>query len=108
MKNKITINNIDIGCKKVDSKDYICITDMAKFRNPNHTGLVIANWLRTNYTLEFMGIWEKMNNINFNVLEFEYIRNESGSQSFTISVSQWVERTNAIGIITSAGRYGGT
>jgi len=81
---------------------------MAKFRNPNHTGLVIANWLRTNYTLEFMGIWEKMNNVDFNVLEFEYIRNESRSQSFAISVSQWTEKTNAVGIVSSAGRYGGT
>ena len=81
---------------------------MAKFKNPDHTGLVIANWLRTNYTVEFMGIWEKMNNPNFNVLEFEYIKNESGSQSFTISVTQWIERTKAIGIVTSAGRYGGT
>ena len=75
MKNKVTINNLEIGYKKINSEDYISITDMAKFRNPEHTGLVISNWLRTRYTIEFMGIWEKINNPDFNVLEFEYIKN---------------------------------
>jgi len=105
---RIKVKDIEVSYKKVNQSDFISLTDMAKFRNPDHTGLVIANWLRANYTLEFMGIWEKMNNPNFNVLKFEYIRNESRSQSFSISVSQWIEQTNAIGIVTSAGRYGGT
>ena len=108
MANKLVINDLEIGYKKVNQDDYICLTDMAKFKNPQHTGQVIGNWLSTRYTIEFNGIWEKVNNPNFNVLEFEYIKNEAGSQSHTISVSQWVERTNAIGIIANAGRYGGT
>ena len=102
------IQNIKVGYKQVNQNDYISLTDMARFRNPDHTGQVIGNWLSTRYTTEFMGIWEVVNNPDFNVLEFEYIKNDSGSQSHTISVSQWIERTKAIGIVSSPGRYGGT
>ncbi|MCL2540171.1 MAG: KilA-N domain-containing protein [Firmicutes bacterium] len=108
MKNKMQIKDIDVGYKKLNDKDYICLTDMARFKNETHTGGVINNWLITRYTIEFMGIWETVNNPSFNVSEFQHIRNESGSQSYFISTSQWIEKTNAIGIISQVGRYGGT
>lgn len=70
------------------------------------SGQIIANWLRTVDTIEFLGVWEKMNNNNFNVLEYEYIKNQAGSRRFTLSVKEWRAKTNAIGIIAKAGRYG--
>lgn len=69
---------------------------------------VISHWLSTRYTIEFMGIWERVSNPNFNLTEFSYIRNESGSNGYVLSAKQWIEKTGAIGIISKAGRYGGT
>ncbi|MCL2631174.1 MAG: KilA-N domain-containing protein [Firmicutes bacterium] len=108
MKSKFTINDIEINIKKFNSEDYISLTDMAKFSDAEHTGYVITRWLSTRYTVEFMGIWEKVNNPNFNVVEFYNIRNDSGSHNYVLSSKQWIEKTNAIGIISNAGRYGGT
>lgn len=90
------------------SEDYISLTDLAKHKNAEHTGVVIAHWLSTRYTIDFMGIWERVNNPDFNLTEFSYIRNESGSNGFVLSAKQWLNKTNAIGIISKAGRYGGT
>ena len=87
--------------------DYISLTDMAKFKNAEATGLVIAHWLSTRYTVDFLGIWERMNNPDFNVTEFGNIRNETGTNGFILSSKQWIEKTNAIGIIAKPGRYGG-
>jgi len=81
---------------------------MAKHKNAEATGLVIAHWLRTRYTIEFMGVWERIHNPNFNVTEFGNIKNESGSNSFVLTSKEWIEKTNAIGIIAKPGRYGGT
>ena len=108
MKNKLVINDLEIGYKKINQDDYICLTDMAKFDDPEHTGYVISRWLSSRYTVEFNGIWEKVNNPNFNVVEFYNIRNDSGSHNYVLTTKQWVEKTNAIGIIANAGRYGGT
>ena len=77
MKNKVTINDIEIGYKKIDSAEYISLTDMAKFKNPDHTGSVINKWLSTRYTIEFVGIWEIVNNPNFNVSQFRHIKNNT-------------------------------
>jgi hypothetical protein len=88
--------------------DYISLTDMAKFKNADATGLVISHWMSTRYTVEFMGIWEKINNPNFNVTDFSNIKNESGSHGYVLTTKQWIEKTNAIGIIANPGRYGGT
>lgn len=90
------------------TEDYISLTDLAKHKNAEHTGVVIAHWLSTRYTVEFMGIWERVNNPNFNVTGFSYIRNESGSNGYVLSAKQWIEKTKAIGITSKAGRYGGT
>jgi len=88
--------------------DYISLTDMAKYKNADATGLVISHWLSTRYTVEFMGIWERINNPNFNVTEFSNIKIDSGSHGYVLTSKQWIEKTSAIGIIAKPGRYGGT
>ncbi len=107
-KQKIDIKGNEITIVKSDNEDYISITDIAKHKNPEATGLVISHWMSTRYTIEFMGLWEKMHNPNFNVTEFRNIKNESGSNGFILSSKNWINSTNAIGIIAKAGRYGGT
>jgi hypothetical protein len=104
---KITVQGIEVtvSSAKQDDRDYISLTDIARHKNAEATGVVIGNWLRTRYTLEFMGVWEKIHNPNFNVLEFEYIKNQSGSNSFTLSGKQWIEKTNAMGLLAKMGRY---
>ena len=102
------VNDYEIVTFSQNSEDYISLTDMAKFKNAETTGLVISHWLSTRYTVEFMGLWEKMNNPLFNVTEFSNIKNESGSNGFVLSAKQWIEHTGAIGITAKAGRYGGT
>lgn len=107
-KNKtIKIEEMEIAIFSQNSEDYISLTDMARFKNAETTGLVISHWLSTRYTVEFMGLWEQLNNPVFNVTEFSYIRNESGSNGFVLSAKQWIEKTKAIGIISKTGRYGG-
>ena len=105
---KIEIKNQIIAVKLSDNEnDYISLTDIAKFKDPEATGVVIANWLSTKYTIQFMGAWEQLHNDNFNVMEFHNIRNDAGSNGFILSSSRWVKSTNAIGIRSSPGRYGG-
>ncbi len=105
----IKVDNVEILLYSKNNEDYISLTDMARFKNAETTGLVISHWLSTRYTVEFMGLWETINNPLFNVTEFSNIKNESGSNGFVLSSKQWVEKTNAIGIISKPGRYqGGT
>lgn len=92
--------------KKED--DYISLTDIARHKNPEATGLVISHWLSTRFTIEFMGLWEKLHNPDFNVTEFRKIKNEAGSNGFVLSGKSWINSTQAIGIISRPGRYGGT
>lgn len=87
--------------------DFISLTDIAKHKNEEATGLVISHWLSTRYTVEFMGLWEQIHNPNFNVTEFSNIKSEAGSNGYVLSSKQWITKTNAIGIISKAGRYGG-
>lgn len=84
------------------------MTDIAKYRNSNDPRFVIQNWMRNRNTIEFLAVWEKLHNPNFNRVEFEAFRNEAGLNSFVMTPTKWVEATNAIGIISKAGRYGGT
>ncbi len=107
-KQKIEIKGNEITVVKSDNEDYISITDIAKHKNAEATGLVISHWMSTRYTIEFMGLWEKMHNPDFNVTEFRNIKNESGSNGFILSSKNWINSTNAIGIVAKAGRYGGT
>lgn len=108
MAKKIEIKGSEIAIVTSSNEDYISITDIAKHKNSESTGLVISHWMSTRYTIEFMGLWEKMHNPDFNVTEFSNIRNESGSHGFVLSSKNWINSTNAVGIISKAGRYGGT
>ena len=106
-KNKtIIVKGTEITIFHIEKDDYISLTDMARFKNAETTGLVISHWLSTRYTVEFMGLWETINNPNFNVTEFSNIKNESGSNGFVLSAKQWIEKTKGIGIISKPGRYG--
>ena len=109
MKKKETINvrGTEIILLSHRKDDYISLTDMARFKNAEATGYVISRWLSARYTIDFVGIWERMNNPDFNVVEFNNIKNESGSTGFVLTSKQWIEKTNAIGIIAKPGRYDG-
>ena len=87
--------------------DYISLTDIARYKS-DEPFIVINNWLRSKDTIEFLGLWESMNNINFKPIEFDRFKNEAGSNAFTLSPQKWIEKTNAIGIVCKSGRYGGT
>ena len=104
---KIITQGLQISVVKNNEEEYISLTDMAKFKGAD-TGLIISHWLTTKYTTQFMGIWEQMYNKNFNVTEFRNIKNEVGNNGFVVSSSMWIKKTNAIGLRSSAGRYGGT
>ena len=109
MKNKkILVQNTNIAVKQVDKIDFISLTDIARAKNPNEPKDVVKNWLRSRTTIEFLGLWEQINNNNFKGVEFDSFKKEAGLNSFTLSPSRWIEKTNAIGIISKAGRYGGT
>jgi len=88
--------------------EYICITDIARYKNQSHTDDLIRNWLRNRNTIEFLGIWEQLNNPDFKPVEFDGFKKQAGLNSFTLTPKQWIEQTGAIGLISKAGRYGGT
>ena len=104
----IIVKDVNIRTITKDGVDYICITDIAKQRNPADPNGVIANWMRNRNTIEFLGLWETLYNPNFKPLEFEGFRMQAGLNAFTLSPTQWIQATNAIGLISQAGRYGGT
>lgn len=108
-KETIEANGFSIQIYTEDFKnDYISLTDIAKYRNSDDPRFVIQNWMRNRNTLEFIGLWEVLNNENFNRVQFNTFRNESGLNRFTMTPQKWIDSTNAIGIISKAGRYGGT
>lgn len=102
---KITVKDTEVNVVKVNGEDYICLTDMMRAKDGD---FFITDWLRNRNTLEFIGIWEKVYNPNFNYGEFATIRNHAGLNNFKISVKEFVARTNAISLQAKAGRYGGT
>ena len=105
----ITVQNISVTVSTEDMDDYICITDMATAKSDNSRAAdVIKNWIRNRNTLEFLGTWEQIYNPNFKVVEFDHFKQEAGLHTFTLSVTDWVENTNAVGIYVKRGRYGGT
>ena len=105
----ITVQDIPITVSMADEEDYICITDMAAAKSDNSRSAdVIRNWLRNRSTLEFLSTWEEMYNSNFKVFESEHFKKDVGLVTFTPSVSEWVEKTDAIGLFVKKGRYGGT
>lgn len=104
---KIIVKGIEVIAFIDKDADYISLTDMAKFKTYD-SGVVISNWLTTKYTVQFMGAWERLYNRDFNLIEYHKIKNEVGTNGFIISSSMWIRQTKAIGIRSSAGRYGGT
>ena len=105
----IHVQNIPVNVISMNQEDYICITDMAKAKTDSARAAdVIKNWLRNRSTLEFLGTWEMMYNQDFKVVEFDHFKMDAGLNTFVISVSEWIEKTKAIGMYVKAGRYGGT
>lgn len=88
--------------------DYISLTDIAKYKNKEEPNVVVSNWMRNYNTIEYLGIWEQLNNPDFNPLEFEGYLKEAGSNAFTLSPQKWQKTTNAVGLFVKLGRYGGT
>ncbi len=104
----IEVKDTTIRTMQHEGMDYVCITDIARQKNAQDPNGVIANWMRNRNTIEFLGIWEQLFNPYFNPLEFEGFRKEAGLNAFTMSPTKWVEATNAKGVFSTAGRYGGT
>ncbi len=104
----ITVQGNEILMLNDQAGEYISLTDIAKYRNAEEPFSIINNWMRNRSTIEFIGLWEKLNNPDFKPLEFERFRHEAGSNYFVLSPQRWIESTNAIGIIAKSGRYGGT
>ena len=105
MSAKMMVNTIEVRTIKVNEEDYISLTDMLKVKDG---AFFFSNWMRNRNTVEFLGVWEKVYNPNFNCAEFDIIKSQAGLNSYRISAKEWMERTNAIGIIAKTGRYGGT
>ena len=93
-------------CK--EQEDYISLTDIARYKNPKEPIDIIKNWMRSRTTIEFIGLWEQLHNLDFKAVEFDRFMHEAGSNTFVLSPGKWIEATNATGITTKSGRYGGT
>lgn len=109
MSKKLNVNDLEINIKTSQGdNDYISLTDMAKWKNSVDPRFVIQKWMSSKYSIEFLGIWETIHNLsNFNRAEFDAFKNEAGANSFSMSPEKWIKTTNAIGIYSKSGRYGG-
>lgn len=105
---KISVKGTEVAILSKGGKDYILLTDIARYRNGTEPFAVINNWMRSKSTIEFIGLWERLSNTGFNPVEFGRFKNDAGSNYFVLSPQKWVEATHAIGIISKSGRYGGT
>ncbi len=103
----IKIKDIEISFQTINESDFISLTDIAKYKDKDRTNYIIQNWMRNRSTIEFIGLWEKINNPRFKGIEFDAFKSESGSNSFSLTPQRWIETTNAIGLISKSGRYGG-
>ena len=106
--NKIDVQGISIAVYKSNLDDYISLTDIARYKDASHTDSIIQNWMRNRNTVELLGFWETIFNHNFKPLEFEGFRKQAGLNSFVMTPKKWIESTDAIGIVSKSGRYGGT
>jgi len=104
---KITVKGLEIVTFKYNESDFISLTDIAKYKDKERTNYIIQNWMRNRNTIEFLGLWEKLNNSNFNSIEFDAFKSQAGLHSFSLTPQRWIENTNAIGLISKSGRYGG-
>ena len=110
MKNRIiNVQDVPISISQQELDDYICITDIAKAKTgESRSADVVKNWLRNRNTLEFLGTWEMIYNPDFKVVEFDHFKSEAGLHTFVLSVAEWINKTNAIGLYVKRGKYGGT
>ena len=106
--NRINVKNTEILIYTDNADEFISITDIARYRDSERSDYILQNWMRNRSTIEFMGLWEIFNNPDFNSIEFDGIKNLSGSNSFSLTPKRWIEATNAKGIVSKTGRYGGT
>lgn len=109
LKGKITAKGTEITVLSAGTPDdYISLTDIARYKNPHEPKDVVSNWMRLRNTIEYLGIWEQLNNPDFKGVEFEAFLHVAGSNAFTLSPQRWIEATNPVGIISRSGRGGGT
>jgi len=104
----INVKGTEITIFQGETSDYISLTDIARYKDATNTDTIIQNWLRNRNTIELLGFWELMYNSDFKPLEFEGFRKQAGLNSFVLTPKKWIETTNAVGIISKSGRYGGT
>jgi hypothetical protein len=101
------VQGVAVSLASINQEDYISLTDMARLKNAEIPATVISHWMTTNFTMNFMGVWERMHNPDFNITGFREVKMESTETGFALSPKQWIEKTGAIGIISRSGRYGG-
>lgn len=104
---KINTQGLQIYTFQRNENDYISLTDIAKYKNSEDPRYVVQNWMKTRFTVDFLGAWERINNESFNRVEFDTFKNEAGSNAFVLTPQKWIEKTGAVGIISKSGRYGG-
>ena len=104
---ELMANGQAVRMMKVNGADFICLTDIARFKNPEFPADVVRNWMRSKMTVAFLGLWEQLHNPDFNMVEFDQFKNEAGTNSFVLPPQVWIEQTGAIGIMSKLGRYGG-
>jgi len=103
MNKKVEVLGTDVSV----TKEFISLTDIARYKNPEHPADVIKNWTRSKDTIEFLGLWERINNPDFKLVEFDQFRNQAGTRSFVLSPQKWIKDTHAIGLLSRSGRIGG-
>jgi hypothetical protein len=108
MKKNLMVQDTNVNINQHNKEDYLSLTDIARYKDSKRSDYILQNWMRSKDTIEFLGLWERINNANFNSIEFDGIKNQAGVNSFILTPKQWIRNTNAIGIISKAGRYGGT
>ncbi len=102
---ELIVKENKIGILKVGNINYISLTDLAKYQNSRDPSFTVKNWLRRITTIDYIGLWEKIHNVDFNLVEFDQIKTEYGKNSFSMSPSQWIKRTKATGILSKGGKY---
>ena len=107
-KASLNVKGTTVAIVSEKGDDYICLTDIARHKDSERTDYIIQNWLRNRNTIEYLGIWEQLNNPDFNAIEFDGIRKQAGLNSFALTAKRWIESTGATGLISRSGRYGGT
>jgi len=107
-RSSIAVKGATVTVLSNDRQDYLSLTDIARYKDAERTDYLISNWLRNRNTIEFLGIWEQLNNPGFNPIEFDGIKKQAGLNSFILTAKRWIDSTAAIGLRSTAGRYGGT